>query len=617
MAYNLHLEHLTRIIYPGNQDGFGRGVEMAMVKRQRKDLVGHRVSQMSEQDEIDLEYGDKEAGNDYNNMWNEMSECTEQALASEQEADTAASELDCLKEKLDITVTFWDTATAHRLGTSLEIVKESQIKTTKELIYVRIELGMARSKQKSSEAESVAAHAGLAKAEEEIRNLQVERNTWKEKEKELIQFDALKAELDTLKLNVLKERAANVANTASERVQADTSACQVEARTTINELRATNAALTGENRRLLVRIGHISHEQAAAILPADKVSNLVADQFVRSAAVEKERAWKARQEEHELVELRRKSRVSVDYSPSTPSVSSVSYGPERLPVASIRSEPEKSFPRMFSTASSLTMSPPTSSRFTSSSLATMTPPTSSLTSQLASTLVATGSSAYDESLLQNSPGSPFHFRPLADRTGGYINYQTDTATFDDSDPAEPNTSTLNPVAASGSPMSENPAVSRPDPILPTSAKPVPTPIAAASAEHLPLGVPVGSLDFRFLVSGSVENGVFATHVHRDTLDTIRRMIEPLRNRKKFWRPHPAVLRCVFHRVERRENSYRNAREGQNIGCKGCARFQTPCIVYGTDDIPTVMPLAPYIRAENASPASAGFFLVDPVALELE
>ena len=1272
MAYNAFLERVTRVSHPGNPDAFGRGIEMALVKRQRKGFVADEVYQLREVEEVDREYGDDEEESECANVWDETSKYTQEALALQQEADAAASELESLNDQLDITATFWNTANAHRLGTSLEIVKEALAKTNKELVDVRVELGMARSKQKSAEAESVAALAALGKAEEasnrsggaarlvefgdiikalqeknalgalqdekkktiiELDALRAELDTQKEKEKAMLEFDTLKAERDALKLDssaltaeiealkksekaardsIERDRATigtlrniiteNTANAASERLQAVTAAREAETRISVLEAEArvrvsANAVLAGENRRLLIRIGRITHERTAAIAHADEVSNqvailnqdkmtamvsrarlardnaikdalmdelrtelrgdreantektleiarlqasaarakktqevlaglttaieaanadyvqrierentslnrnavvagrmadenralrddiaritvraevaeasqagllqertdnvekiavleqqstdgiakslggavdgimrlestisgfsktaverlvkiqgavgenegrlkkinqsvegitklqssvgravgsldktqrelasqsdhvkaglketdqrllkisitsdmslsrisdisfevdvlqkalaemagvtmrsdslsliknsvgdslelirqlletsiersqnaiaeridsgevrslasqsktrceigtavdklryqvddvvtnarnyireilydlrrdsitsssfdlqiervsgaleqmdkkvdrmqkavggsedcrmeaimmvvdsfrdsaskaattadvskaiadqieqwrgvvaqavadgfgrskvevaqavadeigrskievaravadgfgrskvevaravadeigkavadefgrsaltkseigkvitdefgrskidmsqaivdqfersaitkgeiskVIADQFERSTTAEKERVRTERQEEEAQAELCRKARVSIGCGPSTPSIASVGCGPDG------------SFSRTYS----LTMSPPTSSRSSttsppassrSSSITAMTPPLS--TSPSASTPAATGSSEYNESPLQNSSGSSSHFR---------------NAEFNDSEPTRLNPTVEKPIeklvadAAMPSPVISRPDpanacrsdpigvsrldpilsdASRSDPILPLAASrpnhipspavsgptvippnapansnapvpAVPAPVAAP-VEPLPLGMPVGSLDFRFLVSGSLENGVFATHVHEDTLNAVTHAIEPLRNRKKFWRPHPAVVRCLFHRVERRENDQRNAREGRNICCKGCVRFGTPCIVYGADDIPTVLPLALHIRAENASPASAGFFLVEPVA----
>lgn len=162
------------------------------------------------------------------------------------------------------------------------------------------------------------------------------------------------------------------------------------------------------------------------------------------------------------------------------------------------------------------------------------------------------------------------------------------------------------------------------PIASTSATPAgPVPVATSAGPsavpvpsriEAPPGVAVGSLDFRFLVSGTLGNGVFTSHVHEETLGTITAAIIPLRDRKKWWRPNPLAVRCVFHRVNRRRNRPDNAHEAGNWCCSGCIEEGTPCIMYGADGIPTVLPLAPRLRSVNALPATAGFFLVEPIVI---
>ncbi|OBT50617.1 hypothetical protein VE04_09561 [Pseudogymnoascus sp. 24MN13] len=162
------------------------------------------------------------------------------------------------------------------------------------------------------------------------------------------------------------------------------------------------------------------------------------------------------------------------------------------------------------------------------------------------------------------------------------------------------------------------------PIASTSATPAgPVPVATSagpsavpvpSSSDAPPGVAVGSLDFRFLVSGTLGDGVFTSHVHEETLGTITAAIIPLRDRKKWWRPNPLAVRCVFHRVNRRRNRPDNAHEAGNWCCGGCIEEGTPCIMYGADGIPTILPLAPRLRSVNALPATAGFFLVEPIVI---
>ncbi|KFY98884.1 hypothetical protein V500_01518 [Pseudogymnoascus sp. VKM F-4518 (FW-2643)] len=149
--WHTHLERVTRVTYPGNQDGFGRGIEMALVKRNRKDYIASTVERKRELEDIDGGYGDDQAKADCVELNDEMVSLGQQGRDLESEADEAMKELENLKDQLDLVRTNWHSGNAHQLGASVEILKETQEKTRRELVDVYVRVKLAEEKQERAE----------------------------------------------------------------------------------------------------------------------------------------------------------------------------------------------------------------------------------------------------------------------------------------------------------------------------------------------------------------------------------------------------------------------------------------------------------------------------------
>lgn len=84
------------------------------------------------------------------------------------------------------------------------------------------------------------------------------------------------------------------------------------------------------------------------------------------------------------------------------------------------------------------------------------------------------------------------------------------------------------------------------------------------------------LDYRFLVSGNVDGGEYATEVHIETFNTIEHDIKRLRDlAETWWRPWKTATRCTLHRVDNRRHTSENRLSGENTACYGCARLYEP------------------------------------------
>ncbi|OBT57241.1 hypothetical protein VE04_04657 [Pseudogymnoascus sp. 24MN13] len=123
------------------------------------------------------------------------------------------------------------------------------------------------------------------------------------------------------------------------------------------------------------------------------------------------------------------------------------------------------------------------------------------------------------------------------------------------------------------------------------------------------------LDYRLLVAGPVDGGEYATEVNTEALQGIERVVQRLRDSALiWWRPRKNANRCVLHRLDRRQNTTANAVSGETTACYGCSKLNEPCVVYGADGIPTVLPLPENLRSRDATPLTAGFYLMDLVEI---
>ncbi|OBT91345.1 hypothetical protein VE01_10674 [Pseudogymnoascus verrucosus] len=380
-----------------------------------------------------------------------------------------------------------------------------------------------------------------------------------------------------------------------------------------------------------------------------EVTKAVANEFKRAAADERERVRKAQQEEEEEAERRRKARVSAIFSflvhfivvihehePS--SAPGIIYDDESAARWAISLLADCELPLAAHRRVSITER--------NRSVVDMPPAVSFVIPAMSfgDTPMATSSAEISDT---TGTGGPINSRHAAGSKHreldadipmtkarlptpvhtSVIEPNATEASATETSPVVPSVSGNSPLYIATNVSGHSPVMPPANPVGPiasTSATPAgPVPVATSAGPsavpvpsriEAPPGVAVGSLDFRFLVSSTLGNGVFTSHVHEETLGTITAAIIPLRDRKKWWRPNPLAVRCVFHRVNRRRNRPDNAHEAGNWCCGGCIEEGTPCIMYGADGIPTILPLAPRLRSVNALPATAGFFLLEPIVI---